>query len=319
MGILADFVVKPSEFFGLGIPFFNVETAFEKRIPIKFKGGKYPVYHYIENGCGELVKALANMIRANGGKINTNQKVVKIEIEGNKAKRIKLESGESIDAEIIIVSGGLFNTFFNLVGKEYLPSKFNKKVKNITLMESVFMVHLGIDFNPRKFQREALCYYYGTYDIENGVKKCREGDYHEGKDGFLIYIPSFHSPKMAPKGKHAVTIYTIAPHKLKAGDWEDQKDQFADRLISFAEKIIPGLYEGTETKLIMTPNDFKQRINVKRNSFGGIAPIIGQENPNHKTPIKNLWYIGALSESGGGVMGVAAGAREVCKKIINEK
>ena len=35
LGILADLVVRPSQFFGLGVPGFNVETAFDKRIPLK--------------------------------------------------------------------------------------------------------------------------------------------------------------------------------------------------------------------------------------------------------------------------------------------
>ena len=45
-------------------------------------------------------------------------------------------------------------------------------------MESVFMVHLGIDFDPSRFQRAALCYYYLTYDIEGAIIEMREGHYH---------------------------------------------------------------------------------------------------------------------------------------------
>jgi len=319
LGILADMVVKPSEFFGLGVPFFNVETAFDKRIPVKFKGGKLPVYHYIKNGCGELVKALAEVITQNGGKIYTNSKVQKIVIKDNKVGGVQIENGDIIDTDIVIASGCMFNTFYNLVGKDYLPEDFINNIEKITLMESVFMVHLGIDFNPSRFQRAALCYYYLTYDIEGAIKEIREGHYHEGADGFLIYIPSMHSPEMAPPRKHAVTIYTVAPHRLKEGSWNDRREEFADKLILEAEKIIPGLYEGAETRLIMTPDDFKDRINVIRHSFGGTAPVLGQVNPPHKTPIDGLWYIGAYSESGGGVMGVALGARNVVKKIIGKK
>ena len=72
MGILADFVVKPSEFPGLGVPVSNVETAFDKRIPIDIKGGKLPVYHYIQNGCEQLVNVFASYIKENGGKIHTS-------------------------------------------------------------------------------------------------------------------------------------------------------------------------------------------------------------------------------------------------------
>jgi phytoene dehydrogenase-like protein len=318
IGILADIVTKPSEFPGLGVPFFNIETAFEKRIPTKTKWGMQPIYHYIKNGCGVLVKVLADYITENNGEIHTNSKVQKIIIENNQAKGVQLENGDIIDADLVIASGGIFNTFFNLVGKEYLPDELINKIENKMLMESVFMVHLGIDFDPTKYQRAALCYYYLTYDIEKAIGEMREGIYHEGKDGFLIYIPSMHSPEMAPSGKHAVTIYTVCPHKLKDGSWDEKREELADKLIMEAEKIIPGLYEGSEVKIIMTPDDFKKRINVVRHSFGGTAPVMGEENPPHRTPIQGLWYIGAYSESGGGVAGVSAGARNVVKMILKE-
>ncbi|MHA1726934.1 MAG: phytoene desaturase family protein [Promethearchaeota archaeon] len=189
-------------------------------------------------------------------------------------------------------------------------------IENRLLMESVFMVHLGVDMDPSKFQRAALCYYYLTYDIEEGIEHCRSGIYHEGKDGFVIYIYTMHSPDMAPPEKHAITIYTIAPRELKEGSWDEKKEEFADKLISKAEKILPGLFESIETKIIMTPEDFKKRLNVLTHSFGGTASAMNMKNPPHKTPIKNLFYIGASSESGGGVAGAAAGARNVVLNMI---
>lgn len=319
LGILADMVVKPSQFFGLGVPGFNVETAFDKRIPIKFKGGKYPVYHYIKNGCEQLVKAFADYIKTNGGEIHTKSKIQKIKIEDNNVKGVILENGEHIEADLVLASGGVLNTFYNLVGREYLPDDFIENIEKLSYMESVLMVHIGIDFDPTPYQQAALCYYYLTYDIEGAIDHCIKGKYHEGKDGYLIYIPSLHSPEMAPQGKHAITVYTIAPHELKEGDWASRKEEFADILLMEAEKIIPGLRERIQVKIVMTPDDFKNRINAIRHSFGGLAPIIGQKNPPHRTPINGLWYIGAYSESGGGVAGVVLGARNVAKMIIRKK
>ncbi|MFX0075784.1 MAG: phytoene desaturase family protein [Candidatus Hermodarchaeota archaeon] len=310
MGILADFVVKPSEFPGLGVPVSNVETAFDKRMPIEIKGGKLPVYHYIKKGCEQLVSAFAGYVKENGGEVYTDSLVEQILIENNKAVGIKLNSGEEISADIVIASGGAHKTFFSLVGKDKLPPEFVSNVENLVHMESVLMVHIGIEFDPTPYQRAALCYYYGTYGIEEAVDRCRSGDYHEGKEGFLIYIPSLHSPEMAPPGHHAVTVYTIAPYKLSKGDWNSRKEELADKLLIEAEKIIPGLREHSTTEVIMTPLDFKSRIFVEKHSFGGLAPIMGQKNPPHQTPIENLWYIGAQSESGGGVAGVVAGTRK---------
>jgi phytoene dehydrogenase-like protein len=318
MGILADFVVKPSEFPGLGVPVSNVETAFDKRIPIEIKGGKLPVYHYVNNGCEQLVNAFAGFVKENGGKIYTDSLVEQILIENNQAVGIKLKSGEEISADIVIASGGAHKTFFSLVGKEKLPSEFVSNVENLVHMESVLMVHIGIDFDPTPHQRAALCYYYGTYGIEEAVDRCRSGDYHEGKEGFLIYIPSLHSPEMAPPGHHAITVYTIAPYILNKGDWNSRKEELADKLLLEAEKIIPGLRERSKTEIIMTPLDFKSRIFVEKHSFGGLAPIMNQQNPPHQTPIKCLWYIGAQSESGGGVAGVVAGTRKGILQLMKE-
>ncbi len=318
MGILADFVVKPSEFPGLGVPVSNVETAFDKRIPLDIKGGKLPVYHYIKNGCEQLVNAFASYIKENGGKILTDSLVEKILIENNRAVGIKIKNGEELQADVVIASGGAHKTFFSLVGKENLPSEFITNVQNLVHMESVLMVHLGIDFDPTPHQRAALCYYYGTYDIEGAVNRCRSGDFHEGKQGFLIYVPSKHSPEMAPSGHHAVTVYTIAPYKLIKGDWNSRREELADKLLIEAEKIIPGLREHSTTEVIMTPLDFKSRIFVERHSFGGLAPIMNQQSPSHHTPIEGLWYIGAQSESGGGVAGVVAGTRSGILKLLKE-
>ncbi len=318
MGILADFVVKPSEFPGLGVPVSNIETAFDKRIPLKIKGGKLPVFHYIQNGCEQLVNAFAGYIKKNGGKIHTGCLVEKILIENNKAVGVKLKSGEETSADIVIASGGVHKTFFSLVGKENLLLEFVNNIQNLAHMESVLMVHIGIDFNPIPYQRAALCYYYGTYDIEEAVDRCRSGIFHEGKQGFLIYIPSAHSPEMAPPGHHAITIYTIAPFKLSQGDWTSRREELTDKLLIEAEKIIPGLRDHSKTKIIMTPLDFKSRIYVERHSFGGLAPIMNQQNPHHQTQIQDLWYIGAQSESGGGVAGVVAGTRKFIKKVLKD-
>jgi phytoene dehydrogenase-like protein len=318
LGILADMVVKPSEFSAFGVPVFNPECVYDKRHPIERKGYKLPTYMYIQNGCGELVKLFEEFITENGGKILTNSKVEKIIIRDNQAKGIVLQSGENVDADIVLASGGIFNTFYNLIGKEYLTEELINHIENLQLMESVLMVHIGVDFDPTPYQDTALVYYYRMWDLEETLAKMRIGHYHEGKDGFLIYILSFHSPEMAPPGKHAITVYTVAPHELSEGDWTERREELADKLLIEAEKIIPGLREHSETRVIITPLDFKKRLNVFRHSFGGIAPTITQSNLPYRTPVKNLWYIGQFSASGAGVFGTAAGGRELAELVIKE-
>jgi len=206
--------------------------------------------------------------------------------------------------------------FFGLVGRDRLPAELIAQIENNRLMESVLMVHLGIDFDPTPYQPAALCYYYKTEDLEAAVQRLRNGDYHEGSEGFLIYVPSLHSASLAPPGHHAATIYTVAPDKLAEGSWGARREELADKLVAEAEQHIPGLRERTKTRLILTPEDFRARVHQKHHSFGGVPPVIGNKPPAHKTPIAGLWFIGAQSESQGGVMNVMVGAQKVAREIL---
>jgi all-trans-retinol 13,14-reductase len=320
LGIVADFVTAPSEFPALGTPSIHLETAFDKRIPT-YPGTQsaQTAYTYIINGCQSLVDAMMGVVLDNGGKVLTNSAVKRIVIENGRATGVELADGRIEAADVVFASGGMKEVFFDLVGREYLPEALIRQIESNRLMESVLMVQLGIDFDPTPYQPAALCYYYKTDDLEGTVQRLRTGYYHEGKEGFLIYVPSLHSPSLAPAGKHAVTIYTVAPDMLAEGTWASRKEELADKLVAEAEVHIPGLRQRTLTRLILTPEEFRQRTHQKHHSFGGVPPVMGNRPPAHKTPIAGLWFIGAQSESGGGVLNVMTGAQKVAKRVLAEK
>jgi len=317
LGIVADFVTAPSEFPALGVPSIHLETAFDKRIPT-YPGVRsaQTAFTYILGGCQTMVDAVMGVIKANGGQILTNMLVKRILIENNRVTGVELEDGQIESADLVLASGGMKEVFFGLVGRENLPAELASQIEANRLMESVLMVQLGIDFDPSPYQPAALCYYYKTQDLEGAVKRLRTGDYHEGKDGFLIYVPSLHSPSLAPAGKHAVTIYTVAPDTLSEGSWSERKEELADKLVAEAEQYMPGLRQHTLTRLILTPEDYRRRTAQAHHSFGGVPPVIGNKPPAHKTPIDGLWFIGAQSESTGGVLNVMTGAQKVAKQIL---
>jgi phytoene dehydrogenase-like protein len=317
LGIVADFVTAPSEFPALGVPSIHLETAFDKRIPTQ-PGTKsaQTAYTYLLGGCQKLVEAVMGVILANGGKVVTNAPVKRILIENQRASAVEFEDGRIESADLVLASGGMKEVFFDLVGREHLPAELVSQIEANRLMESVLMVQLGIDMDPTPYQPAALCYYYKTDDLERAVRRLRTGDYHEGKDGFLIYVPSLHSPELAPQGKYALTIYTVAPDTLVSGNWSELKEELADKLVAEAEAHIPGLKQHTLTRLVLTPDDYRQRTHLKHHSFGGVPPVIGNKPPAHKTPIEGLWFIGAQSESTGGILNVMVGAQKVARQIL---
>ena len=319
LGLVADYVTAPSEFPGLGVPNLHIETAFDKRIP-RYPGTRSAqmAYAYILNGCQSLVDAVMGVILAHGGQVLTGVTVERIRVEGGRAVGVELAGGRFEPADRVLASGGMREVFFDLVGREHLPQALIDQIEANRMMESVLMVQLGVDFDPSPYQPAALCYYYNTHDLESAVQRLRTGIYHEGKDGLLIYIPSMHSPSLAPQGQHAVTVYTVAPDQLAEGNWAERREELADKLVAEAERYVPGLKEHTVTRLVLTPDDYRQRTHQSHHSFGGVPPVMGNKPPAHQTPITDLWFIGAQSESAGGVLNVMSGGRKVARRILAE-
>ncbi|MFX0072888.1 MAG: phytoene desaturase family protein, partial [Candidatus Hermodarchaeota archaeon] len=268
-------------------------------------------------GMGSMVDAMVNIIKAGGGKFLINKTVKKFMIDNGTIKGVICEDGTKEEADVVLASGGARELLLDTIDMENLPKEFILQVKDLPLMESIFMVHLGIDFDPRPYQKLSTAYYYGTYDIDGAIKECRHGIYHEGRDGFVVFIPTLFSPELAPPNHHALTVYTIAPNILNEGTWEERKEEFAEKLLIEAEKVIPNL-RNAKVKVILTPEDFKDMIHVKHHAFGGMAPIMGKPKIPHEIPIKNLWFIGSQSESGAGLCPIISDTARLTKSLLKK-
>jgi phytoene dehydrogenase-like protein len=318
ISILADFFTPPSEFIGLGVFALNAEKTFEKRMPVEIAPGAVQLSHYsILGGINTIVEALVERIRALGGQIHTGRAVRQILVEAGHVTGVVDEYGEQAPADVIVASGGAKETFLKLVGDANLPGDFAGQVRGIPLMDSVFMLHLALDFDPRPYVHGAVTYYYGTYDVEGEIKRGQQGEYHEGQAGYVVHVPTLHSPDMAPEGRHAMTIYTICPDTLKEGSWAERKQEYANKLLGYAEQRIPGLQEHSQLLAVITPDEWRLRTHTDHHAFGGISPVLGAWRVPHQTPIQGLWFIGGQSESGGGVNNVVQAAYKTAQKILH--
>jgi phytoene dehydrogenase-like protein len=312
--ILVDMTLLTEEYPALGVPFSNQETYFDSRVPPRRPYGIGPkgiTLHAVSGGCGEIVQVMADIVTGRGGSFHTNSTVETILIEKDRVVGVRLAGGEEHRAELVFASGDARHCFFSMIGRTKLPKEFAGKIDDIPLMESVFTVHLGVDMDVTPWQDTPVNYYYNVYDIDREVSLLREGHYQEGKAGFVIYIPSLHSPQMAPAGKHALTIFTVAPNRIDRG-WDARKNEMIDKLLVEVERIIPELRKKTVIQWTITPKDFGILTHMREHhSFGGFRPVINRTGATHRTPFRGLWFIGSQSESGPGVWTQIISSRKV--------
>jgi phytoene dehydrogenase-like protein len=317
VSILADFFTPPSQFQGLGVFALNSEKAYDERIPAHLARNADCIGLYtIAGGTKALTDAFVEEITNHGGSIHLNRTVKQINVANNHVTGVTDQTGKIYPCDCILASGGARETLIDLLEPGTLPEDFTQKVKAIPLMDSVFMLHLGVDHAWPEVLRTSSTYFYGSYDIEGQVKLARDGIYHEGAAGFVVHVPKMRLTGADPKGRYAMTIYTICPERLNGGNWQQEKERFADKLLEYAEERLAGLRKHIKTAIIVTPDEFRQITYLQHHAFGGIAPILGAWKVPHQTPVKGLWFIGAQSESGGGINAVVPAAHRIAMKAM---
>jgi len=316
--ILADFFTPPSQFLGLGVFALNPEPSFDARMEKYLPNQGEQIFQYsLPGGTTGLVDAFVDCIHKNGGEIHLSTDITKINLENGKVHSVLTSTGETFTADIVVASGGAKEVFLDLVGDDHLTPDFIKQVTDLPLMDSIFMVHLGLDIDPTPYTGGVCTYYYGTYDIEGGIIENQQHRYHQGRLGFVTHCPSLRSDNMTPSGYHALTIYTICPNQLaEDGNWGDMKEFFADELIKYAQKQIPDLSAHILLREILTPLDFRQITHTDQHAFGGLSPVMTKGGIPHKTPVSGLWFIGQQSDGGGGLGNVITQAHQTASLIL---
>ena len=122
--------------------------------------------------------------------------------------------------------------------------------------------------------------------------------------------PKWHRP--------ATTPYCLyhRPNNPVNGSWKENGEAWANRLVGYAEEFIPDLSRHIKTRVVLTPEDFRTRTGLAHHAFGGCTPALDTSPPKCETPIEGLWFVGAQSETYGGVTNAMIGADGAVRRIL---
>ena len=140
---------------------------------------------------------------------------------------------------------------------------------------------------------------------------------------FWSAVPTTIDPTLAPKGKHILYLYGIAPRVLSNGRaWEDVKEKYAETMIDKMEEYIPDLRKLIIGRNVAGPDDLKKRIGDTCASH--VDSFLDQhlifrptrKLSGYKTPIKGLFITGSGTSPGGGVGGTSG--RNAAHVVLEE-
>ncbi len=291
---------------------------------------------FVRGGMGKLTEALASAARDLGVEIRTGSGVERIDATEGHAAKVLLQTGEEISARAIVSNADPRTTFLKLIDPVFLDPNFSSKIRNYRAIGVSAKVNLALSGLPRFTGVDERAKLSGRIHIgpdidyrERAFDAAKYGDY--SRESYLdITIPSLSDPELAPEGSHVMSIYVqYAPYKLKQGDWNSRREEFADNVVSVLSGYAPNLRELIVGRQVITPLDLENVYGLSGghihhgeqslDQFFTFRPLIGYAK--YRTPIRGLYLCGAGTHPGGGVTGLpgANAAREIIKDFKSRK
>jgi len=255
-------------------------------------GINYPV-----GGSGAIPEALCEGIRKFGGAVEFGCDVEEILLENGAAQGVRLSDGQVFTAKAVISNATVWDTFNRLVKSP----RFQVSEKRFLRAPSWFQLYLGVDASviPDGFHVHHIL-------VDDWA--------HYNEPGGTIYFsaPSVLDPSLAPKGKHVVHVFVTdeadrwSEHAREDKQYKQAKEYYGASVIKRTEKILPGLSDAVEVKLLATPLTHEKYLNRYKGSYG---PLLhpGQNvllKPQNRTAVKDLYAAGDSTFPGQGVIAV---------------
>lgn len=272
-----------------------------------FYGGYYPM-----GGGGALIKAMTNAIKKHDGEIRTSQGVKKILLTGTvqkKAVGVELENGQQLFADQIISNADVGITYNQLIGREHLSKKLQKKLEKTVYSCTSLMLFLTVDMDVRKAGLDSgNIWMMPDKDADDYYDKAMSSDLttEEAFEGMFISCTTLKDP-ISFDGKHhtleVITFINYEPFE-KYKDEELQrspeylafKEQLTQKMLKGLEKAVPGISNHIVHQELGTPITNEHYVNTTEGNVYGTEKSLKHIGPfafKAKSEIENLYLCGA--------------------------
>jgi phytoene desaturase len=267
--------------------------------------------HFAMGGTGALVNGLVKLLQGQGGQLRLNTKVTQIEVQGGRARGVRLHDGEFIAADAVVSNADSAFTYRRLVAPEHRRRWSDRRLERADYSMSLFVWYFG---TRRQYPEVA----HHTIALGPRYRELLADIFHRQRlaTDFSLYLhrPTATDASMAPAG--CDTFYALAPvpHQGSGVDWTQQAEPFRLAVQRRLEAtLLPGLQDVVVSSRVTTPLDFAQRLSSEQGAAFGLAPTLTQSawfRPHNRSEdIAGLYLVGAGTHPGAGLPGVLSSAR----------
>ena len=297
-------------------------------------------------GGGQLVDALAGIVRDAGGEVRTGAHVERVLVAEGRATAVRLGSGETIPAtRAVVASVTPTQLYGRLLGAADAPTDVARAAARYRYGRGEMQIHLALREPPEwygdeRLGRTAIVHVSPGLDgVSRAVNEAERG-LLPAEATIVCGQPMAVDPSRGPEGSWIVWIQLQelpvgrikgdAAGELDVGDgaWTEKlRESYADRIVARVARHIQNLERATVARVVLSPADIEaMNVNLVGGDIYGGSCALDQnflfrplpQAPGHRTPVDALWHIGASTHPGPG-LGAGSGYlvyRELTKPAL---
>ena len=277
-----------------------------------------------KGGARTLVDALVGVLRAHGGELRTATRVTRVSVRDGRAVGVELDTGERVTAARAVVAGVTPTSLAgDLLGPADLPGPSRRALTTYRYGPGTMMLHLSLSAPVPWAAGERLASFAYVHlapyvdDLARAYADALAGRL-PAEPLLVVGQTSAVDPTRVPDGGHMLWVQVrplpaAAPTRRRGG-WDDVAPRYAERVMQKLERYAPGIRELVTGMAVLSPADLeRQNPNlVGGDSLSGsmhlrqnflLRPAWGMSG--YRTPVRDLWMIGASTWPGGGLNAVS--------------
>lgn len=272
---------------------------------------------YPMGGMHEIIKGMVSLAEEKGVKFRLDAEVEEIEIENGLAKRVRLKSGEKIEADVVVAGADYHHVDKHLINPKY--SNYTEEYWDKRVMApSSLLFYIGVNKRLNNLKHHNLFFDEPLGPHADAIYK---NPRWPEKPLFYASVPSITDPSVAPEGME--NLFLLIPLAPDLEDSEETREKYYGIIMDRLEKI-----SGQEIrphviyKRSYAHSDFKADYHAFKGNAYGLANTLLQTailKPSLKNKkVKNLYYTGQLTVPGPGVPPSLISGHVVAKEVLKE-
>ncbi|MEB2783202.1 phytoene desaturase family protein [Algoriphagus persicinus] len=272
---------------------------------------------YPKGGMHEIISGMVSLAEEKGAKIKYNAEVEEIEIAQGEANRVRLTSGEIVNADVVIAGADYHHVDRHLINPKY--SNYSEEYwDQRTLAPSSLLFYLGVDKKLDNLRHHNL-----FFDEPLGPHADAIYSNPRWPEAPLFYtcVPSVTDATVAPEGME--NLFLLVPLAPALEDSEETREKYYHIIMERLEKLTgQEIRSHVIFKRSYAHSDFKADYHAYKGNAYGLANTLKQTailKPSLKNKkVNNLFYTGQLTVPGPGVPPSLISGYVVAKEVIRE-